>query len=122
MKNNVIINFGENKIVMSAAFAKKAQIAGSAEYNELQQYRRDYPTFTVTVRAIRKNSSKECYRGLTYQYMEEYIRSHEGEAEARKEYTELKTLAACHSIRYPVIKQWFLKKYPEVKNFGSDVA
>jgi hypothetical protein len=25
----------------------------------------------------------------------------------------------CHSRRFPVIKQWFLRKYPEVEKYGA---
>ena len=35
-----------------------------------------------------------------------------------KEYKEMRLLAECHSIRYPVIKKWFLAKFPEVAKFG----
>ena len=35
----------------------------------------------------------------------------------------MRLIAECHSkaFRYPVIKAWFLDKYPEVKNFGMKV-
>jgi hypothetical protein len=27
--------------------------------------------------------------------------------------------AGCHSVRYPVIRKWFLETYPEVKKWGK---
>lgn len=81
---------------------------------------RDYPTYTVVRREIKRNTGKESYRGLTYQYMEAYIDAHENAAVLRKEYDELKFLAECHSIRFPHIKAWFLRTFPEVKAFGTD--
>ena len=98
----------------------------SAEYAHLQQVRKDYPTYTVIQRQIKKNSNKESYKGLTYEYMETYILSH-GTSETRianlREFNEMRLIAECHSkaFRYPVIKSWFLEKYPEVKNFGKKV-
>ena len=40
-----------------------------------------------------------------------------------REFNEMRLIAECHSkaFRYPVIKAWFLDKYPEVKNFGMKV-
>ncbi len=64
------------------------------------------------------------YKGLTYQYMEDYIITHESD-ETREavleEYNELRLITQCHSkaFRYPVIKKWFLAKYPEIANFGK---
>lgn len=54
-------------------FAKAASFVGSNEYNLLQDARRDYPTYQVTLRSIKKKEDKESYRGLTYQYMENYL-------------------------------------------------
>lgn len=103
---------------MDRAFAKNAAIVGSNEYNQLQACRKDYPDYTVVQRKIKRNASKECYRGLTYLYMEEYIASHERAEARRKKYDELRLLAECHSIRYPTIKKWFLAAYPEVAQYG----
>ena len=55
--------------------------------------------------------------------MENYITTHE-EGENRvlvlKEFAEQRLISECHSKahRYPVIKKWFLDKYPEIANFG----
>ena len=58
------------------------------------------------------------YRGLTYQYMENYIATHANAASIMEEYKELRLQAKCHSIRYANIKKWFLAMYPEVAQFG----
>ena len=39
--------------------------------------------------------------------------------EARKKYDEMRFMAKCHSIRFPVIKHWFLETFPEVKDWGK---
>ena len=120
MKNYAKINHSDRTIVMDRTFAKNAAIVGSREYEQLQACRKDYPEYSVVHRAIKRNAAKECYRGLTYRYMEEYIASHEDAAERRRKYDELRLLAKCHSIRYPTIKSWFLITYPEVAKFGMD--
>ena len=84
----------------------------------MQRARQDYEGFHVVTRTIRRNDKKECYRGLTYDYMERYILLHDKADERKKEFDELRLIAECHSKRYPVIKQWFLQQYPEIAKFG----
>ena len=118
MKNTLKINHENRTLVMDRTFAKAASFVGSNEYNLLQDARRDYPSYQVTLRSIKKKEDKESYRGLTYQYMEDYIRSHANAAANMAEYHQQRLLAECHSIRYPNIKKWFLAKYPEIAQFG----
>ena len=118
MKNYVKIDYANRQIIMDRTFARLAKIVGSEEYNLLQTARRDYEGFHVVTRTIRRNDKKECYRGLTYDYMERYILLHDKADERKKEFDELRLIAECHSKRYPVIKQWFLQQYPEIAQFG----
>ena len=118
MKNTLKINHENRTLVMDRTFAKAASFVGSNEYNLLQDARRDYPSYQVTLRSIKKKEDKESYRGLTYKYMEDYIRTHANAAPNMAEFQQQLLLAKCHSIRYPNIKNWFLAKYPEVKQFG----
>ena len=122
MKNTLRLNHAERTIVMDKTFAKFAANTMSAEYAHLQQVRQDYPLYTVVQRHIRKNTKQEHYHGLTYRYMEDYIASH-GSAEDRRIYDEKKLISECHSksFRYPVIKSWFLERFPEIKTFGVPV-
>lgn len=119
MKNTLRLNHAEHTIVMDKTFAKFAANTMSAEYAHLQQVRQDYPLYTVVQRHIRKNTKQEHYHGLTYRYMEDYITTH-GSAEDRRIYDEKKLISECHSksFRYPVIKSWFLERFPEIKDFG----
>lgn len=79
--------------------------------------------FTVEVKTIKRNSAKECYKGLNYEFMEDYIRTHETKetvVEVLSEFEEMLLISQCHSkaFRYPTIKKWFLEKYPEIVQFG----
>lgn len=123
MKNTLKIDFEAGKIIMDRTFAQKCANTRSEEYAQLQSVRRDYPNFAVVTRTIKKNPSKETYAGLTYQYMEDYILTHEDEKTVDAvlaEFSEMRLIAACHSkaFRYPTIKKWFLQKYPEISKFG----
>lgn len=121
MTNYLRINHAARTIIMDKTFAKFAENTMSVEYAHLQSVRRDYPTYTVKRREIKKNAAKECYKGLTYAYMECYIASH-GSKEDRRTYDEMKLISQCHSkaFRYPTIKSWFLERFPEIKKFGVE--
>ena len=123
-KNTIILDHENNKLVMTKTFAKKSTDVRSEEYKILQEVRNAYPTYAVITREIKKNKDKESYKGLTYAYMREYIKTVEKNEEIREavnaEMDRLILISQCHSQskRYPVIKKWFLEKYPEVKQFG----
>lgn len=118
MTNYLKINHQNRVLVMDRTFAKAASFVGSNEYNLLQDARRDYPSYQVTLRSIKKKEDKESYRGLTYKYMEDYIHTHANAAANMAEYKQQILLSKCHSIRYANIKKWFLAMYPEVAQFG----
>ena len=119
MKNTLRLNHATRTIVMDATFARYAADTMSSEYAHLQKVRMDYPTYTVERRHITRNAAKECYRGLNYTYMKNYILSH-GTEEDLHTYEEMKLISKCHSkaFRYPTIKAWFLDRFPEIKAFG----
>lgn len=119
MKNYLKIDNVNAQIIMDRTFAKGAEIVGSDNYDKLQMARRDYPKYKVVQRTIKRNPNKECYKGLTYDYMRQYIAYFDDNAkESLNELRDMIIISKCHSRRYPVIKDWFLNKYPEVKEFG----
>lgn len=126
MKNILKVDFSKNAIIMDRTFAKKCTDTRSEEYTQLQRVRQDYPTFAVLTRTIKRNENKETYKGLTYRYMEDYIRSHEPKELVETtlaEFQELQLISQCHAqaFRYPTIKKWFLERYPQVRNFGASI-
>lgn len=123
MTNFLRVDAVNRQLVMDKAFAKNAKIVGSAEYNMLQRARSDYDGYSVVTRHIKRNPNKESYKGLSYQYMEDYIMTHEDYETARAlldELDEMRLISQCHSkaFRYPAIKKWFFKRYPKVRDFG----
>jgi len=125
MANTLKLNHEKGLIVMDRAFAKNAENTMSAEYAHLQNVRRDYPTYTVVRHTIKKNTSKETYKGLTYEFMEYYITKYEPEETQKAVLDEFRTkidISKCHAKgrRYPTIKNWFLEKYPAVTMFGMN--
>lgn len=125
MKNTIKLDHENGRIVMDRTFANLAVNVRTEEYKILQDVRLAYPTYIVVRRTIKKNPNRECHRGLTYDYMRDYIDRYESEETRESVQVELENMiqiSRCHSQckRYPVIKQWFLEKYPDVKNFGIE--
>lgn len=122
MKNTLRFDHDARCIVMDRTFYKNSSNIRFEEYAMLQRARQDYPTYTPVIKHIKRNPDKETYKGLTYAYMERYINSHANADEIMAEYNELRLISECHckARRYPKIKKWFLKKYPEVEKFGTE--
>lgn len=124
-KSRMRVFYAEGIIEMNTTFAKMMQNPLSDEYALLQKTRMENPTFTVRRRQIKKNPNKDTYKGLTYSYMENYIRTHEEGENVQKvldQFEELKLISQCHGkrYRYSTIKKWFLAKYPDVAKFGLE--
>ena len=119
----ISIDRDNNRIVMTRKFAKKADDPTTKEFRLLQEVMTTYPNYRVVNHTIKKNPNKECYRGLTYEYMKSYIERYETDVDsALKELEDMIFDSKCHSkgYRYPTVKKWFLNKYPEVAKFGVE--
>ena len=124
----IIVSAATRSIELSKKFAAAAAKFGSDEYKMLQEARRDYPDYKV-VEVSRKNpkSNKSTFKGLTYEYMETYIRAHDDEKQTvmtaymmlRAETDEADAAKAVSST-YMKIKEWFLGKYPEIAQFHEE--
>ncbi len=123
MKNTLKVDFSNNLIIMDRTFAKLCEDTNSGEYAKLQSVRKDYPDFKVLTRTIKRNPDKNTYKGLTYAYMEKYILNSGNDDEVKEalsEYRKLREIGECHKGKsYPVIKKWFLERYPEIENFRA---
>ena len=122
---DIIINREKNEVIMTSKFSKKADDPRTEEFRLLQEVKALYPNIVIKNHTIKKNPNKECYEGLTYEYMREYISKHENAITVNKvlaELDEMIFISKCHSkgFRYPTIKKWFLEKYPNVKNYGKE--
>jgi hypothetical protein len=122
MKNTLRFDHDARCIVMDRTFYKNSSNIRFVEYDMLQRARQDYPTYTPVIKRIKRNPNKETYKGLTYAYMERYIESHDNAEAMMAVYREKRLISECHgkARRYPAIKRWFLKQYPEVEQFGME--
>lgn len=119
------IDYVAKEIVMNRGFAKKAKNPKSKEYQALLKIMKQFPEYDVVERdKIKVSESKESYKGLTYDYMREFIKRHESAQTVDAVLAELENMifiSGCHSkaYRYPVIKKWFLNKYKEIDDFKN---
>ena len=115
-----------HSLVLTKSFAAKAAIFGSDEYKMLQEARRDYPGYKVTVGKTKE--TKNIYAGLDYIYMEKYIAAHDKDGSIMAEYQMLRgeseEAKAIHarSSSFLEIRSWFLKKYPAIEEFYAKRA
>ena len=77
---NITISARTHSLVLTKSFAAKAAIFGSDEYKMLQEARRDYPGYKVTVGKTKE--AKNIYAGLDYDYMEKYIKAHDDDKQS----------------------------------------
>ena len=123
-------NLMKKTIEMSKAEAKAAGKIGSDKFNELREYMEIYPTFTIDIKAPAKRKVE--FRGLTYEYMKNYIKKHDDEdGKIMAEFRELiaqdkkdKIEGAEHleAASYNDVKKWFLAKFPEIKEYKEQHA
>ena len=120
-ENAVRVLRASRTIEITKSFDKAASRFGTREYEAMQQVRKDYPDFAIVVKTVRNKADH--FKGLTYDFMEKYIASHD-DAEARMaEFNDLRGTsdeaqafgAVAHS--YGEIRAWFFKTYPEIEAF-----
>ncbi len=122
-KSKLWVNHEEQTILMNSIFNRIAKNTLSPEYEFLQKIRQDNPGYALSVRTIQRKANKHTYKGLTYEYMREYIILHTEGEERNKvlaHFDDLVFTSKCQAkaIRYPTIKNWFLLAFPAVKDFA----
>ena len=119
--NDCMVDFIQEKIIVTKRFVKAASIINSTEYNAMIQLRRDNPTFPVEIREIKKKEGKKSYRNLNYDNMKAYIIAKEGEKSPMlSELEKVKKLSKVQAGPYAYVKKWFLNTYPDYKETEAD--
>ncbi len=122
---NLKINDRKRTIEMTKAFAKKASYYGTEEYVALKNAKADHPTYRPITVAPKR--TKPTFKGLSYDYMEKYIKGHDDENKSimaeyksyRAKTDEAEELLA-ETMSYGAIKKWFLETYPEFEAFHKN--
>lgn len=120
------INHKNSTIEMTKKFYTESCKFGTDEYKALQEARRDYHGYKPVVAKTKKSGTGalDAFKGLNYEYMEIYIEKHDDEKKSIM--AEFKMLRAeddasvamdAESESFLTIREWFLDKYPEVREF-----
>ena len=122
LADNMTINYKTREIIITKRMKSAASKFGSEAYNTLKAARTDNPDFTVIVRTTAKSKTR---LKLNYDFMTAYIQKHDDDnktvmaafkAEQQKmkkpEEGELK-----EPYSFCDLRKWFLKQFPEVKDF-----
>ena len=122
----ITVSARTHSLVLPKSFAAKAAIFGTDEFKLLQEARRDYPGYKVTVGKTKE--AKNIYAGLDYAYMEKYIAAHDKDSSIMAEYQmlrgeseEAKAINA-RSASFLEIRSWFLKTFPAIEEFYTKRA
>lgn len=118
------VNYKEKTIELTKSFAKSASHYGTEEYKTLAEVRKDFPTYEVIIKTSVKRK-KDNFKGLTYDYMESYLKAKVTKEKGKETENLLKEF---HNLRstenkvvrqasYGEIKAWFLENCPEIKDF-----
>lgn len=123
-------NLMKKTIEMTKAEAKAAGKIGSEKFNELREYMNIYPTFTIDIKAPAKRKVE--FRGLTYEYIKNYIKKSDDEdGKIMAEFNALIALDKKNKVEgaehleaagYLDVKKWFLAKFPEIKEYKEQHA
>lgn len=111
MKNLICVDVNEKQLIASKAFCKKAKVFGSTEYELLREAVLQNPGFKV----VEAENSKKSYKKLTFEKMEEYIKTQRESEERMKEFEAVKKVSEAKNALYPLTKKWFFETYPEYK-------
>ena len=125
----ITISARTHSLVLTKSFAAKAAIFGTDEYKMLQEARRDYPGYKVTVGKSKTKEQKNAFAGLDYDYMEKYIKAHDDDENTiMAEYLDLRGLSdeakelQAGSASFLEIRAWFLKTFPVIEAFYTKRA
>lgn len=123
------VNMFERKIVLTKKEMTAASRYGSDAYKALQDARRDNPGYEIVIVTRTVKKQRETYKGLTYEYMEKYIETHDdAERTIWREYKIYRGKPLDPKDEIPVpytyreMRDWFLEKYEAVAKFYENVA
>ena len=118
-------NLMTKKIVMTKTEAKAAGKPNTEEYNTLLDLMKNFPGFQMEI--VKSTAKKvDRFKGLDYDYMENYIKSHNSELleifyELRGLDEDGKKVSMAASATYGEVKMWFLTQFPEIEKMGENV-
>lgn len=110
-KSSITIRHENKTIEVSKSFYKKASTFGTPECCALSEAQKTFPTYTVAI----KSSTKKTYNGLSFERMEDYIKTQPNSEANLMKFEAVKRIAKSKNSLYPLTKKWFLHTFPAYK-------
>ena len=116
-------NLFTKKIEITKSEAKEAGKLNSEKFKELREYMEAYPGYEILIKAPSKRKVE--FKGLTYDYMKEYIQKHDDAQKSKM--TAFETLIAqskkngvdgaehLEAANYIEVREWFLNTFSDIK-------
>lgn len=121
--DSVRINHRKRALEVARDFYNKTLIFGTAEYNELTQAKKAFPTYRVSFKSAPKKKFED---KVDTKDMMLYIENHSGKDSAQmKAFLELRgttvkdagnRVDAVESANLTTMREWFFMTYPELAN------
>lgn len=122
MTNMAIIYVNENTARVTKAFMKKANIFGTDEFKLWREYKAMFPNAKMVTKSIKKNPDKKTTRNMTYENMEEFLRTLSNGEELCKELEIIKKRSLVQKCPYHYVLDWFsetVEGYDDFKKFAA---
>lgn len=116
------INHFNKTIELTKREATKAGKYGTEEYETLIKVRHDYPEYRIEI-VKSKTKSNDGLKGLTFDYMESYIKKN-GNEEQVNIFADLRNagdVMGVASVSYGEVKKWFLEQFPEIMAYSQKI-
>ena len=117
-------NLMSKKIEMTKTESKAAGKPNTAEYNTLLELMKNFPGYQIEI--VKSAKKVDRFKGLDYDYMEDYIKSHKSELlvtfyELRGLDKDGKKVGMAATATYGEIKMWFLNEFPDIEKMAEKV-
>ena len=116
------INHFNKTIELTKAEANKASKYGTEAYEGLIKAQRDFPEYRLEI-AKAKAKTNDGLKGLTFDYMESYIKKN-GNEEQASAFADLRNagdVMGASAVSYGEIKKWFLEQFPEIMAYSQRI-
>ena len=128
MKRTIKMDVNNNTIIITRAFAKKAEIFGTPEFRELMEARKELESYTnakPTVEIEKKakkteslDEPKEKKIRPSYKMMSDFIKSIDDEENTHmEEFDRQRKMVRFGTTKYNATLEWFMYKYSNDDNY-----
>ena len=114
MSNIKFLN--DNKVQVTKAFQKRANIYGTPEYKLWRELLKEHPEVKMTTKSIKRNPDKKTNRNATYANMREYISIQPNAEQLERDMDKVLIESKMQPCPYRYVLAWFVSVYPNYRD------